>query len=166
MMDRKTGKQANAYMVSGDTGEVLAEGNFAFVEEKEVDAEQFVKVYLEGIRQHAQLSKTGAMIFELVYREMSGIAGKDNDAIVLNYVIAQRWKADMTRRTFDRGLAELLDKEFLFSSISSDTYFVNVRFMFNGDRMVLAKAYRRKGTPRQVEQQRELALNPPAIEGE
>lgn len=46
-------------MVSPETGEVLAEGAFGFIEEKDVDHEQFVKVYLEGIRQYGQLSRLG-----------------------------------------------------------------------------------------------------------
>ncbi|HEX5213305.1 MAG TPA: hypothetical protein VFW22_16390 [Pseudolabrys sp.] len=149
---------AKAYMVAPGTGEVLAEGSFGFVEEKEVDSEQFVKVYLDGIRQYGQLSKAGALIFELVYREISGAAAKDRDTVALNYYIASRWKEDLAQRTFERGLSELLNKGFLFRSVASDTYFVNVRFMFNGDRIALIKTYQRKQSRKVSENQGELPL--------
>jgi hypothetical protein len=37
------------------------------------------------------------------------------------------------------------------SYASSDLYFVNIRFMFNGDRIVLAQSYHLKGTGKQAE---------------
>lgn len=151
----------SSFMIAPDTGEVLGGGAFGFIEEREVDSEQFVKVYLDGIRQYGQLSKAGAILFELVYREISGMSGKDRDTVSINFMLANRWKSDLTRRTYERGLNELLEKEFLFRSLAADVYFVNVRFMFNGDRMVVVKEYRRKGSA----QQQELPLGPALIEG-
>lgn len=131
----------DTYMVAPGTGEVVARGAFNFVEEIAVDEAQFVKVYLEGIKQHAQLGKPGVMLFEFVYREMSGLKAKERDIININYLLAQKWKPDLTKRTFERGLSELLNKEFLFRSIIADTYFVNIRFMFNGSRQNIIKSY-------------------------
>jgi hypothetical protein len=147
----KPTRSGSAYMIATDTGEVLGRGAFGFVEEKEIDNEQFVKVYLEGIKQYGQLSKAGALLFEFVYREISGLSAKDKDTITLNYFLAEKWKPGLHRRTYDRGMNELLDKGFLFRSVSADVYFVNVRFMFNGDRMVLVKTYRRSGSTLQAE---------------
>ena len=138
-------------MVAADTGEVLGRGAFGFVEEKEIDNEQFVKVYLEGIKQYGQLSKAGALLFEFVYREISGLSAKDKDTISLSYLLAEKWRPGLHRRTYERGMNELLEKGFLFRSLAADVYFVNVRFMFNGDRMVLVKAYRRSGSTLQAE---------------
>lgn len=153
-------KLGGAYMVAPGTGEVVAKGAFGFVEEKEVDSEQFVKIYLAGVRKYGELSKAGALLFELVYREISGRNAKDKDTVLLNYMLAQQWKPDLTRATYFRGMNELLKKEFLYRSLAADSYFVNVRFMFNGDRMVLAQSYRRKGSV----QQGELPLEePPAL---
>jgi hypothetical protein len=143
---RKT-KQSHAqevYMVSPGTGEVLARGDFAFMKEKEVDSEEFVKVYLDGVRKYGELKKAGALLFEFVYRELSGRNAKDKDTIMLSYLLARRWKPDLAERTYFRGMHELLAKDFLFRTLAADVYFVNVRFMFNGDRMVLGQAYRRR----------------------
>lgn len=156
----KTAQGDQAYMVNGETGEVLGRGNFAFVKETEVDSEQFVKLYIDGIRQFASLSKIGALIFEFVYKEISGFKGKDKDTITLNYLLATRWKPDLSKRTFERGLAELLEKEFLFRSMAADLYFVNIRYIFNGDRLAVVRSYRRKGSV----QQNELPLYPASEE--
>jgi hypothetical protein len=53
----------------------------------------------------------------------------------------------------------VLEKGFLYRSLAADMYFVNVRFMFNGDRMALVHSYRRKGSMASV--QPELPLDEP-----
>ena len=147
----RTAKGDKAYMIAPDTGEVIGEGTFGFVEEREIDSEQFVKVYLDGIKQYGQLSKAGATVFEFVYRTISGFSGKDKDTVTLSYLLANRWHPKLTRRTYERGMNELLDKEFLYRSLAADVYFVNVNFMFNGDRMVVVRQYRRIGSSLQTE---------------
>lgn len=154
-----TTKMSDAYMVAPGSGEVIAQGAFGFVQEKIVDSEEFVKIYLAGIRRYGELSKAGALLFEFVYREISGRAGKDRDTVLLNYVLAVEWNSSLSRRTYERGMSELLEKGFLFRSMAADMYFVNVRFMFNGNRMVLVESYRRRGAA-----QGELPLEtPPAL---
>lgn len=141
---RKTDRLGDAFVVAPDTGLVLGKGSISFIEEKEVDNEEFLKVYLDGFRKYAELSKAGMMLFEYVYRQMSGREGKDKDTIGINLYAAKKWKPDITERTYQRGIKELLAKEFLFQSTYMDLYYVNVRYVFNGDRMLLVKSYRRK----------------------
>jgi hypothetical protein len=155
----------NAYMVAPGTGEVLGKASFNFVEEIEVDEAQFVKVYLDGIKQHGQLGKAGVMLFEFVYRELSGAKAKDNDKITLNYFLAAKWKPELNKRTYERGMSELLEKGFLFRSVVADVYFVNIRFMFNGNRQNIIKSYRIKGTKPMIAAQMSLFDNE-AIEHE
>lgn len=151
---RKPDRMSDAFVVAPDTGLVLGKGSISFIEEKEVDNEEFLKVYLDGFRKYAELSKAGAMLFEYVYRQMSGREGKDKDTIGINLYAAKKWKPDITERTYQRGIKELLAKEFLFQSTYTDLYYVNVRYVFNGDRMLLVKSYRRKaagGNTRQAQ---------------
>jgi hypothetical protein len=110
----------SVYMVAPGTGEVIGRGAFGFVEEKEIDSEEFVKVYLDGVRKYGELKKAGALLFEFVYRELSGKDAKDKDTIVLNYLLAKRWKADLTERTYFRGMNELLGKQFLYRTMGAD----------------------------------------------
>jgi hypothetical protein len=105
---------SDAYMVAPGTGEVVAQGAFGFVQEKIVDSEEFVKIYLAGIRRYGELSKAGALLFEFVYREISGRAGKDRDTVLLNYVLAVEWNNTLSRRTYERGMSELTRKGLSF----------------------------------------------------
>lgn len=149
----------DAYMIAPGTGEVVVKGSFNFVEEIEVDEAQFVKVYLDGIKQHAQLGKAGTLLFELVYHEMSGAKAKDKDTVMLNYLIALDWKPELSKRTYERGMSELLEKGFLFRSIVADVYFVNIRFMFNGSRQNIIKSYYIKGSKKHYDNQLDLFVS-------
>jgi hypothetical protein len=138
----------DAYMIVPDTGEVLAKGAFAFIEDRNVDGEEFVKIYLDGVRKFAELTKAGALLFEFVYHAMSGREGKDKDkdTLLINYLYINEWDHNISERTYQRGLRELIDKEFLYKSYASDHYFINVRFMFNGNRIALIQSYQRQKT--------------------
>jgi hypothetical protein len=47
LIGSKATEGRKAYMIAPDTHEVIGEGTFGFVEEKEVDCAQFGKVYLD-----------------------------------------------------------------------------------------------------------------------
>ena len=47
----------------------------------------------------------------------------------------------MPERTFRHGLRQLLEKEFIYESMVSDVFFVNIRYMFNGDRLAFVRTY-------------------------
>lgn len=136
-----------AVIVDDTTGEIKGIGGMGFWWEEQVDPERFVKLYLDGIKQAAGLSKTGVQVFELVYHQMRINHGSDE--IKLNQYLAR--DHGMSDRTYQRGVRELLEKEFLFRSQSDGVFFVNIRFMFNGDRLAFVKSYHLKGSPRQAE---------------
>ena len=73
-------------------------------------------MYLDGIKQHAQLGKAGTLLFELVYHEMSGAKAKDKDTVTLNYLLALDWRPELSKRTYERGMSELLEKGFLLNT--------------------------------------------------
>lgn len=144
---RKPSDLSPAYKIVHDTGEILAQGAIAFWEEQEVDTEQFVKIYLAGIQQHGSLTKAGAKMFEYVYKQMCGYDAKDTDTVTISLSLVKDWYPKIAKTTYYRGLNELLDQNFIFRYYGSDDlYFVNVRYMFNGDRILLAKSYRHKKT--------------------
>jgi hypothetical protein len=104
-----------------------------------VDQGQFVKIYLAGIKSTAKLTKAGLQVFEIVYNQM-----RDNpqtDKIELNVYLTKKFGMEMSERTFHRGLRELLESEFIYRSPSKDVFFVNIMYMFNGNRITLAKSY-------------------------
>ena len=70
-------------------------------------------------------------------------------------MVAQDRLPDLAERTYRRGLRELLDKEVIFRSPVEGVFFVNIRCMFNGDRLAFVKAYHLKGSGYQPELQLE-----------
>lgn len=101
-----------AVIVDNSSGEIKGLGGMGFWWEEEVDTSRFVKLFLDGIKQAADLSKTGMQVFELVYHEMRANPGSDE--IKLNQYLAK--DHGISDRTYQRGVRELLEKEFLFRS--------------------------------------------------
>jgi hypothetical protein len=50
----------------------------------------------------------------------------------------------ISRRTFSRGMAELIDKKFIAAMPAVGWYWVNPDFIWNGDRLAFVKEYRKK----------------------
>ena len=134
-------------IVDNTTGELKGIGGMGFWWEEEVDTSRFVKLFLDGIKQAAGLSKAGMQVFEMVYHAMR--SNPSSDEIKLNLYGAR--DLGISSRTYHRGVRELLEKEFLYRSPSDGVYFVNIKFMFNGDRLAFVKTYHLKGASRQQE---------------
>jgi len=143
------GNEQKGFIFDNKDGDIISVGGAGFYEFEEVDNTKFVKLFLEGVKKAAGSSKSGLNLFEVVYRELQGRPGEDR--IILNYYTASEYIDGLTDRTYRRGLRELLDKEFLYRSPSEGVFFVNIRFMFNGDRISFLKGYQRKGAKRQKE---------------
>jgi hypothetical protein len=133
-------------IVDNSSGEVRV-GGLGFWFEEEVDTTRYVKIVIDGIKQTAGLSRAGIQVFELVYREIQANPGRDE--IKLNQYVAKDHR--INDRTYQRGVRELLEKEFLYRSPSDGVFFVNIRFMFNGDRLAFVKSYHLKDASRQQE---------------
>src|SRR5262249_3648931 len=95
-------------------------------------------------KQAAGLSKGGLAVFEIVYNQIRDNPGQDT-------VQMSAITSGLEERTYQRGIRELLKKEFLFRSPYDGVFFVNIRFMFNGDRLAFVKAYRVKNSSAQGE---------------
>jgi len=145
----KFGNEKRGFILDNDTGEVLNVGGAGFYEFEEVDDTKFVKLFLDGVRQATGLSKPGMSLFELVYRELQSTPGQDE--VKLNYYTASDHIEGLAERTFYRGLKDLLDNGFLFKSAIDGVYFVNITYMFNGDRLAFVKGFHRKSSISQSE---------------
>lgn len=66
-----------AVLVDNSTGELKGLGGMGIWWEEEVDPDRFVKLFLDGIKQAADLSQSGLSVFELVYYEMRANPGSD-----------------------------------------------------------------------------------------
>lgn len=147
------GNDRRGLVIDDRTGEVLGRGGAYMYEFEEVDKERFVKLFLDGVRRTAGLSSTGLTIFELIYSQVR--ENPNSDEIKMSYMLAQSALPEIAERTYRRGLRELLDKELIFRSPVDGVFFVNIRCMFNGDRLAFVKAYHLKGSTHQPELQLE-----------
>jgi hypothetical protein len=138
------GSDKKGLIINEGTGEILGTGGAVIYEMEEVDKERFVKLFLAGMKQAAGLSKSGLMIFEAVYSLIR--ENPNSDKVELSFYAASEQIQGITERTYQRGLRELLDKEFLYRSPSEGVFFVNIRYMFNGDRLAFVKAYHLQGS--------------------
>ena len=135
------GDDKRGFVVDNGNGEVMGVGGMSFYEFEEVDTAKFVKMFLVGIKQAAGLSKAGLAVFEIVYTFVQ--ENPNTDRVELSFYGASKQIKGLNERTYQRGLRELLDKEFLFRSPTEGVFFVNIRYMFNGDRLAFVKGYRR-----------------------
>lgn len=144
---RLTNKAGDKCMIVSEAGEILAPAGFHEI--VEVDKTQFVKVYVDGVAAFNDLGKPGAKVFKMVYSYV--LKNPDTDAVFLYYKDAR----SMARATFDRGIVELLAKEIIYKSTRPNLYFLNIDYMFNGNRLALVKEYRLKasiGEPKDVQE--------------
>lgn len=151
----RLGDDRHGIVIDDGTGEILGRGGAYVYEFEEVDKERFVKLFLAGLKQASSLSKAGLAIFEIVYDQVR--ESPNTDQVQLSYYRARQRIRGLAERTYQRGLRELFDQEFLFRSPEDGTFFVNIRYMFNGDRLAFVKAYQVKGS------QPELPLPPPEL---
>lgn len=131
------GTDMRGLVVDTGSGEILGHGGAIAYVWEEVDKERFVKLYLAGLKQAAGLTKAGLAVFEIVYKQVRERPGQDT-------VPLDSYSSSLHPVTYRRGLRELLGKEFLFRSPNPGLFFVNIRFMFNGDRLAFVKGYKLK----------------------
>jgi hypothetical protein len=129
----------NAFIISNE-GEYLAPAQF--YDFYQVDKSQFIKLYVQGIKALQGLSSSGTKVFELLYYKMQENIGKD--LVCLHFNSIDQDKIAIQERTLHRGITELLKKEFIFESNLPSHYFININYMFNGDRLAFVKEYQVK----------------------
>lgn len=135
---RLSNKAGNKFMIVSEHGEVIA--NSGFHEIVEVDKTQFVKLYINGVRAFQGLKAAGAKVFELIYRATMDAPG--SDTIYLHYMEIEQSITPISRATFHRGMAELLEKGFVAEAAVPGKYFLNIDYLFNGNRLAFIKEYR------------------------
>jgi hypothetical protein len=126
-------------VVSENTGEIVAPAGFW--QAQEVDKTQFVKLYVNGVRAFKDLTNAGTKVFEILYLEVQKNIGKDK--IYMNFVNLDPDVTPMSEATFNRGMRELVEKEFIAATPIIGWYWLNPDYMWNGDRLAFVKEYRK-----------------------
>lgn len=160
------GSETGVEFVDGATGELVGSGIRHFLKFEEVDASRFVKLFLDGMKQAGGLSpRSGMKVFEIVYRLLQETP--NTDKVALSWRLAVDMGYDVPERTFRHGLRQLLEREFLYESLVEGVYFVNITYMFNGDRLAFVNGYAmRKPSYRPKPLIKNLTLpSPESVEG-
>lgn len=129
-------------IVSEGTGEIVAHAGFW--QAQEVDKTQFVKLYINGVKAFKELTGAGTRVFEVLYLQVQAGIGKD--VVYLSFHDIDQLTTPMSESTFMRGMKELIQKGFIAESMSSNRYFLNPDYMWNGDRLAFVKEFRVKGS--------------------
>ena len=138
----KSGRSDNLVNANGDASYVSV---IYLTEEK--DDEEFVKVFADGVAASYDLTKTAQRVFQVVLDLYQRTPMNRGYADSVNLF----WFGDgieganvnMSERTWQRGLRELLDKRFIAPK-DPVSYWVNPALFFKGDRVKFVTEYRRR----------------------
>lgn len=152
---RVTNGKDRLMVVQEGTGEVLTR-SAGFWQEHEVDRTQFVKLYVNGVKEFSDLSTAGTKVFALLYAEVQRNIGKDE--LWLSFTEVNQSVTPISKTVYMKGMRELILKSFLAESSTQGKYFLNPDYMWNGDRLAFVKEYRL------AKPKKELARDPYTID--
>jgi hypothetical protein len=136
----KLGNEQKGLVLDGG-GEILGVGSAVFYEYQEVDNERFIKLYRNGIKQATGMTKAGLEIFDYVCSSVQD--NPNSDEVKLSFYRVAEKIPGLQDRTYRRGLRELLDLEFIFRSPEEGVFFINIKYLFNGDRLAFVSGFKR-----------------------
>jgi len=136
--------QGNDILLNQETGEVSTTNVITY---REVDDEQFVKLFTQNIGLTFNLSANGIKALTVLMWVVQTKISKD-EVVLDKYTHEQFSKANpklnMAYVTFRKGLNELVKSQILAKSKRMGDYFINPHFLFNGDRMRFITEIKRK----------------------
>lgn len=139
-------------LIDPETGEIAAVSEIHTINER--DDEQFVKVFAQGVQAAFSLNRTSARVFQAILQayQTEKMTGGFADCVRLFWFDDGLCGHDigMSERTFNRGLATLIEKKFLYPR-DGTTYWINPALFFKGDRVAFIREYRRKSSSRTLQ---------------
>ena len=128
--------------INGD-GESISHSGIHVV--REVDENEFVKVYTKNIRAIFDLKPTAQRVLQYLMTELQKTPNAD--AIYLAWVGADEYFSEndikASRASFHRALSELIQKGFLAESTKPNMFWFNPNLFFNGNRLTFVHEYRK-----------------------
>lgn len=132
-------------IVDGETGQTEDLAEVVMV--REVDDQQFVKLFTQNLRVFFDLSPGAMKLLQVVLHQVQKTP--NHDQIMLNLALVEDYftrsqQEPMSKASFHRAIHELLEKKFLAESVLTGLYFINPHLFFNGDRVRFVQEFRRK----------------------
>lgn len=118
------------------------DGEWSFCYRQEIDTNEFVKLYAEGLSEIMDLTSAGTKVFKIIYGQLYGAKGQDKTQIILNYaMLSEKDRKKCAESTFQRGIKDCIKHRLIAQSVIPSIYFVNPSYIYNGSRIALVKAY-------------------------
>lgn len=138
-------------LMDPDTGEISGSSIIHTIEEK--DETHFVKIFAEGVKKAFDLNRTGHRVFQAVLTayQRSKMTGGYSDSVSL-FFFDEGLNGEvigMSEKSFQRGLKDLIAKEFLKPKMPNQ-YWVNPALFFKGDRVAFLREYRIADTDKTI----------------
>lgn len=146
--------------VKESTGEVL---QTTVTKYKQVDEEEFVKIFAKNIALTFDLTSAGIKTFNLLMWCVQYYAiNKDIvqlDEITLDEFVKHNKTKTLAKTTLYRGITELVKTKIIARHRKQGFYFINPSFCFNGNRIVFVNAIeKKKKKDNDTEDQLEIGL--------
>jgi hypothetical protein len=126
-------------VVNMSSGE-LAGGNFLW-EAKNIDEEQFSKIYLSEMHHLYGLKKTGLVALSYLLNKLE----PNKDLVYIYPPDMMKFCNYKVKKTCYTGLKELIKAELIAPSLQPGFWYINPRVIFNGNRLTLIKTYTKNG---------------------
>lgn len=119
-----------------------------FTAKKVIDKDEFIKIYIHSLPVLSDLKKSTKILYQYILLLVNKSVGQDRIYIsykdYLQKAEENKYLIDISQPTFSRALNELLEKEILFKSELLNIYFLNIAYIFNGDRLRFITEYQLK----------------------
>lgn len=135
----------NNVLINNETGEHLGTHVTTV---KQVDSEQFIKLFTANIALTFELEKCGLKALNVLVWEVQRNAIA-KDIVILDVEVLERFKSEnnvktFARNTFQKGLADLVKNKIIARHTRQGWYYINPNFIFNGDRIAFTTLIERK----------------------
>lgn len=114
---------------------------------KQVDSEQFVKLFTQNLRVFFDLTPVTMKLLQVLLSQCQ--QAPNMDRVMLNLTVMQDFfimhqDEPMSKASFHRAVRELIDKQFIAETMLGGLYFINPNLFFNGDRVRFMTELRRE----------------------
>ena len=126
--------------VSRETGEDF--GDISFGRKVQVEKNQFLRLYADGVKMFLGISSAGVKVFMLIFDNLLDNENWQTDMIDLAYpLLTDEQKENLSEGTFFRGIRELIKAKFLAPAMLRGRYWINANYVFRGNRLTLVNQY-------------------------
>lgn len=116
-----------------------------FCTKKIVDKDEFIKIYVHSFPVLSELKNSAKILYQyILYLVNKSVA---SDRLYVSYkdylekTEKNKFLVKVSQATFYNALNELLEKKLLFKSDLTNIYFINIAYVFNGDRLRFITEY-------------------------